>query len=775
MSEADSGVLSVPKPRSLLASELPKGNAPAPVPLPHFPDRLHAFVWRNWPLVPPERMAAVVGAKPAEIVQMGRAMGLAGPPLITADQQRRSYITIIRRNWQLLPYEQLLELLGWTAEQMAFTLREDDFLYVKLGNLKPQCEPLRYAPPTRATAEQERAIAREVRQDFPSGLGRTADPPFGFVARLSRKPGPGEQALGGKAVGRYHFSPRFCYSYFALYGDPLMEPEADPYPEGYLARLAADGVDGVWLQAVLSKLAPFPWAPEQSVHHEQRLANLRNLVKRARKYGVGIYLYLNEPRAMPVAFYQTHPSLQGVREGDYAALCTSVPEVQRYLVSAVKTICQAVPDLAGFFTISASENLSNCWSHGGGRGCPRCSQRAPAEVIAEVNGLFYQGIQEASSQTRLLAWDWGWNDAWAEGIINRLPSQVALMSVSEWSLPIRRGGVESTVGEYSISSIGPGPRATRHWGLARRRGLKTLAKMQAGTTWELSAVPYIPALENVTRHALNLRRAGVDGLMLGWTLGGYPSPNLEVVAEVAQANGAEALPDPLAVMEKVARRRFGAVMAPAVVQAWRTFSAAFSEFPFNGGLVYNAPLQCGPSNLLWGEPTGYHATMVGIPYDDLDGWRAVYPPDVFVGQFDKVAAGFEAGIAGLKQAIELNQHQLNARERQALTEELNVAETAAIHFRSTSNQGRFIMARRLVAKAKDPAEARRAVQTLEAVLREEIVLARRLQAIQARDSRIGFEATNQYYYLGVDLGEKVLNCHHLLSYWLPAQRARFGG
>src|SRR5579884_4445528 len=33
-------------------TDLPVGSAPAPVALPHFPDRLHAFVWRNWPLVP---------------------------------------------------------------------------------------------------------------------------------------------------------------------------------------------------------------------------------------------------------------------------------------------------------------------------------------------------------------------------------------------------------------------------------------------------------------------------------------------------------------------------------------------------------------------------------------------------------------------------------------------------------------------------------------------------------------------------------------------------
>ena len=41
----------------------------------------------------------------------------------------------------------------------------------------------------------------------------------------------------------------------------------------------------------------------------------------------------------------------------------------------------AAPGLAGFFTITASENLTNCWSHGQGKGCPRCGKRAPAEVM----------------------------------------------------------------------------------------------------------------------------------------------------------------------------------------------------------------------------------------------------------------------------------------------------------------------------------------------------------------------------------------------------------
>ncbi len=64
------------------------------------------------------------------------------------DQRRRSALTVIRRNWHLLPYDQLLALLGWTARQLAYTLREDDFLFIKLGSVKPPCEPLHlYSPP----------------------------------------------------------------------------------------------------------------------------------------------------------------------------------------------------------------------------------------------------------------------------------------------------------------------------------------------------------------------------------------------------------------------------------------------------------------------------------------------------------------------------------------------------------------------------------------------------------------------------------------------------
>jgi hypothetical protein len=739
------------------AAQLPDGPTPQAISIPHFPDKVNAFVWRNWELVPADDMARVIGTTPEEVVRMGQAMGLAGPPPITEDQRKRSYITVIRRNWHLLPYDQMLDLLGWTEEELAFTLREDDFLYIKLGSLKPQCEPLKYEEPGAVTLAKERLIAHEVMRAFPDGTEDIQDPLFGFVEQLSQPP------VETANVVESGFNPRYGYSYFALYGDPLLETEADPYPDGLLARMAAAGANGVWLQAVLYKLAPFPWNPSLSEHYEERLENLRALVARAQEHGIGIYLYLNEPRAMPLAFYDEHPDLKGVVEGDHAAMCTSVPEVRDYIQQSIASINAAVPDLAGFFTITASENLTNCWSHHNGGGCPRCGERPAAEVIAEVNATVQAGIAAAGTNTRLIAWDWGWQDEWAVDTINALPTEVTLQSVSEWSIPINRGGIDSVVGEYSISTIGPGPRATKHWQAARDRGMRTIAKIQAGNTWELSAVPYIPALENVAQHAANLREANVDGLMLGWTLGGYPSPNLEVVAEIGKAGAADTTPEQA--MAIVAARRYGDDMAEAVVTAWKQCSAAFSEFPYNGSVVYLAPMQVGPSNPLYGDPTGYTATMVGIPYDDLTRWRGGYPEDVFIGQFTKMADGFDAALEGLRSSA-------SSEISGALQGELNVMEAAAIHFRSVANQARFVRARDVVLKAKTLEEAEPALAELESVVAGELELAKCQYTIQRRDSRIGFEASNHYFYVPLDLVEKVVNCRDLQERWLPAQRVR---
>lgn len=92
----------------VFAAQLPATSTRAPVPTPHFPDTLHSVVWRNWGLVPPSRLATVLGTTHDKITDLAVAMGLPRDVSVPAEMEQRGYITILRRNWHLLPYSQLL-------------------------------------------------------------------------------------------------------------------------------------------------------------------------------------------------------------------------------------------------------------------------------------------------------------------------------------------------------------------------------------------------------------------------------------------------------------------------------------------------------------------------------------------------------------------------------------------------------------------------------------------------------------------------------------------
>jgi hypothetical protein len=741
---------------------LPEGTAPPPLAAGYFPSRLHEFVWRNWEVIEVKDLAKVVGASVEDVTAIAESMGLPPAAAVPPEMKARGYVTLIRRNWHLLPYDQLLTLVGMTPQQLAFTLREDDFLWVKLGSAKPRCEPLHYAPPDEKASRRAAEIKQVVLKEFGAELRRPAEARFEFVRKLSAPLGVSRSETGvsdrGKAADVSQL--RFIYSYFAVYGDPLADPKLDPYRDGLLERLARLGINGVWLHVVLRDLAPGGAAfPEFGAGHEKRLTNLRAIVARAKKHGIGVYLYLNEPRAMPGEFFRNRAEMAGVKEGDFTAMCTSNPAVRQWLTDATAHVFGQVPDLGGAFTITASEGLTNCASHGKWKSCPHCQNRTDAEIIAEVNAAIADGVHRGNPKANVLAWDWGWRDHGdAAEIIARLPRSVWLMSVSEWGLPLDRGGVKTTVNEYSISAVGPGPRATQHWKLAQRAGLKTAAKVQLSNSWELGSLPYLPVMDLVAVHCHNLASAGLDGMMLSWTLGGYPSPNLEIAARLA----AKPTPPVGEVLGAIATERYGAAGAMAARQAWATFSAAFSDYPFHADVLYKSPVQIGPANPLYAKKTGYKATMSGFPYDDLDAWRGPYSEGVFTTQFERVAEGWRLGFAPLQAAVDKAPTE---RRAEALAE-LRYAKAAAIHFQSVANQAAFVLARNTLAERGETlsvAEERQLRGTMRRRLQSEIMLAHRLFTLAREDSRIGFEATNQYFYLPLDLVEKVINCRWLMG------------
>jgi len=736
---------------------LPEGNAPTPIVSRHFPDRVHEFVWRNWNAVAPSKLAKILGASVQEVTALAESMGLPAAAAIPPEMKTRGYITLLRRNWHLLPYGQLLELVEMTPERLAFALREDDFLWVKLGRLKPKCEPLRYHVPDEAARRRAAEIRRTVEEDFGEEIRRPAEPRFDFVRQLSS---PLQSFSPFRPGQDQPVSLRFVYSYLAVYGDPLSNPQLDPYPDGFLERLSAVGINGVWLHVVLRDLAPGGAAfPELGADHERRLANLRVLVQRAKKYGVGVYLYMNEPRAMPASFFKSRPDMGGVREEGFTALCTSHPAVRQWMGDALTYVFRQVPDLGGVYAITASENLTNCASHGDWRSCQHCKGRSDADILAEVVAVIEAGVHRGNPEANVIASDWGWRGHGdARDIIARLPKLVWLMSVSEWDKPIERGGIATKVGEYSISAVGPGPRSLRHWAAARQAGIKTAAEIQFNNTCEIASIPYLPVMDLVAEHIHNLAPARLNGMLIGWTMGGHPSPNFQLARELNHTPP----PNVDAVLDALARERFGSAGAPHGRKAWTLVSDAFRQYPFHVSVVYTSPVQCGPANAIYPSRTGYSATMWGIPYDDLNGWRGPYPPEVFSAQFEKMAEGWQQGIAELQRAVEKTPPD---RRNEAQTD-LRFARAAGVHFQSVANQARFVLARDALANPSGTlsAEERRRLRVeIQRRLESEIVLARQLFTLVREDSRIGFEPSCHYFYLPLDLVEKVVNCRWVLE------------
>lgn len=711
--------------------DLPRGDAKPALRFPHFPTRQQAFVWRNWGLVPTERLAAVLATGPDEVLQLGADMGLPVPPAACDHWIEHGYTTVLRANWHLLPYEQILQLLDWTPDHMAYMFVANDGTYGKLGGLKPEAARLVYRPLTAREKERTARLKQVVERHFPQHRAPASDQPFSFLQEFEQLPPERVVAPPGSGL-------RLIYAYAAPYGDTLLDESLNPYPDGLLARYAQLGVNGIWMQGLLHSLVPIEGALEHSKGYEQRQQNLRKLVERAARFGIGVYLYFNEPRGMPGAFFKDLPEWRGVRserEEDRFALCTSKPEVQEHLRNAPAALFREVPGLAGVIVITVLEQITNCWSHYQDEACPICSARSNVDVLAEVNNLIEEGVHSTAPQAHVIAWNWGWHKFWAKDIVDRLNPGVELMCTSEDFIETNVAGVPFTGLEYSMSQIGPTPHTRGMLAHAQARGLKTHVKVQINNTWECSAVPYIPVPFLVEEHLNAVRAAGADGLMLSWTLGGYPGGNLELLDRTPQ---------------QLAEGRFGPA-APLVLEAWQAFGRAFRNFPFSVIALYNAPQNMGCANLLYASPTGYTASIVNTPYDDLDYWRTPYPADVFEEQFRKMTEGWRPGLALLAEAAA----DAEGPCATALSELSDVAWATYCHLRTAYLQIAFVRHRDEQGFVLD--------ERTRAIVGEEIELAKTLYTIMRRDSRIGFEATNHYYYTANDLVEKVLNCEHLLE------------
>jgi len=678
----------------------------------YFPTKHQAFIFRAAEHVSVRRMAQILDTSEENVRECMAQMGLQETKYEDL-WMKKGYITVIRKLWHILPYEQLTQLLEISESEFALMLREEDFFDHKLGK-KPVCDRVTWRELTSEEVEKTRAI-RTIVESIPDG----GFVPFDFKYDVDKIEFSGEEKI----------TLRMLYCFSGLYLKAFDVDSREYCPDEMLEAYSKVGINGIWTQAALFQLTEFPFAKGLSEGYEKRLEKLRDFTERCDSYGIKLYLYINEPRCMPESFFKEYPHMRGHEakpEEDKICLCTSEPSVIGYIRDGIASICRSAPKLGGFFTITRSENPTNCYSHSEKETCtcPRCSKRSPGEVIGEVISAIAEGAHSVDKDIKVLAWSWGWR-SYSEDIIDHLPTDVTLLAQSELHMPFNINGVEGQVVDYSMGITGPSEWTKAEWDRAKSRGIACGAKVQINTTWEGSTVPALPVYPLVEDHMRKLREEGVTQMLMSWTLGGFPSRNVMSAAKYFYESAS--FPE-------------SGKLTDGQRRATELFAKAFKEFPFHITVLYRGPQNGGPGNPLYDEPTGYNSTMTCFAYDEISIWRGIYPIEKYEEQLDKLCTIWKQGL----EELECSYDSPNASETEIM------AYGAYCLYYSSLCQVRFYRAR----EAGDTDEMVR-------LARIEEENARLMIALMDKNPAIGFEAANHYYFSRSCLAEKIVNCRYI--------------
>jgi hypothetical protein len=562
-----------------------------------------------------------------------------------------------------------------------------------------------------------------------------------------------------RRISRCFFGP---IKRFPKMRDELMD-DVNYYPDQYLNRLAHEGVNGLWLTVEFSDIVSTSFTPEAGKDAQKRLAKLRRTVASCLRYGIRTYIFCIEPRAWEKGslVLKRFPVLGGGSAWDGRNnFCPSSETARKYLYESVNSIFKAVPELGGMINISLGERATICLTEDGQINCPRCSHKAPWEVLNASLSAMEQGMHDAAPDAELISWlylpqpqrfDTGDSYSlgdWVYEIPAHTPKGVILQFNFESGVSRTEFGKLLVGGDYWISNPGPSSRFSRIADIARENGTKVSAKIQTGNSHEVATVPFVPVPSLLYRKFSAMRNLGVSYTMLCWYFGNYPG----LMNKAAGMLSMEPFPENEDIfLHQLASVYWREEDVPKVVEAWKHFSEGYENYPLINLFQYYGPMADG---LVW--PLLMKPMDAPLSPTWQIGSSRTHKPWPPSG--DRIGECI-GDVLTLKETVELCRRMsitwdkgvaiLNTLESKYSDEperisDIGVAKALGIQFRSGYNILHFYLLREEMFRL-DGMERLDILKQMSNIVREELELDEQLLVLCEKDSRLGFHSEAEGY------------------------------
>jgi hypothetical protein len=559
----------------------------------------------------------------------------------------------------------------------------------------------------------------------------------------------------------------------------------EDWPEAQLSMLSRFGFDAIYASVYANpngvlpeslasvRLSPWPWFMTDV--RPQVPQRMHDLIRRARRHGIGVYSQLMFPIT-----------------GDAAN--------EERLRALIRDLVAQFPDMRGYILLTEGFFPVN-WPPGWWR--DRAQMRKWSAAWTRAVRVATEEFHKLNPSIEVLPWDYSVDfkpDAveLKESVIDQYPLDAIPLLTFENGKSYERDGERGHVQDYALNETGPAEVTAAQMVRARSRGIKTIyAKVDTFATWQYGTFPYLPFPYQWYARYQAIEKSDLAGTVENWTYGVIPNWVAEMRAWCCWTDA----PPLDELLRAIARREFGPGSEAAVLEAWKHFSEAIrlapdtrtgamgtnnsigSPFFFEKGRPRAMTLERS-----WTDQERWSRISLINPYWPYAPRRVILNPDFTnrINVAERYAQPFSLAVFNkyLLLAADAMERGLREYRRAALAappakrsgafREVMLAEQIQRMMRSGQAILEFEDLRFRLAKSGDKPERRKMLVRMSAMLREEIARTQASLEAARRDSRFGYEWEQDYFYTPDVLAEKLKQLRRALEIEIPEYRKRNG-